>query len=187
MTAKRSYFVLEKYETTILGFQTHIYIMRLNTNYYCKQNCTIKRGKDFVKKCVMDNLYLFKLLTLNKVSATKLYKNDPNLMKQIKKIMDPSYVYTYCLNKNTLIFAETTSPHHKSYIKNWLSKHVMLCDNSACASGEAVIHNNRFVFDNMSGTFTPHLSKLYILKKILPTIKIVNWDSPIRDKIFKNY
>jgi hypothetical protein len=185
---KKNYIILEKYETNIIGIVTHIYIIHLNSGYNCKQNITIKNNKKKVGQVLFKELGM-NYLTENKISTTKLYKNDKNIREKIKKIIDPNEKYTYCVNKDKLILAETKTKLNKSHIKNMLSKHILLCDESACASGEVIIHNDTFIFDNSSGTFEPTIKNLQILKKILPFLKvrIMNMNSKIHDHYFQAY
>jgi hypothetical protein len=90
------------------------------------------------------------------------------------------------LNKDTLIFAETKTHENNSLLKDWLSKHIMLCNKTACASGEMVIHNNSFVFDNSSGTFQPTIQNLKSLNLAIPFLNIKTQDmkAPTHDKYF---
>jgi hypothetical protein len=185
---KKNYIMLEKYETNIIGIVTHIYIIHLNSGYSCKKNITIKNNKKKVGQILFKELGM-NYLTENKISTTKLYKKDKNIREKIKQIIDPNEKYTYCVNKDKLILAETKTKLNKSHIKNMLSKHILLCDESACASGEVIIHNDTFIFDNSSGTFEPTIKNLQILKKILPFLKvrIMNMNSKIHDHYFQAY
>jgi hypothetical protein len=185
---KKNYIILEKYETNIIGIITHVYIIHLNSAYNCKKNITIKSNKKKIGQVLFKELGM-DYLTENKISTTKLYKNDKNMMEKLKKIIDPTEKYTYCVNKDKLILAETKTKTNESHVKNMLSKHILLCDDSACASGEVIIHKDTFVFDNSSGTFEPSIKNLQILKKVLPflKVKIMNMNSKIHEDYFKAY
>ena len=106
-----------------------MYIIKLDKHQKC--SITIKKKiKLFLKKTITNNT--FKYLTNSKISSTKLYKNDKNITNELIKLMDKDTKYTYCLNPTNLTIAET----NKSTLKNMLSKHALLCNDTACASGE---------------------------------------------------
>jgi len=180
---------IEKYKKTILGVTNNIYIIYFNTNYNCKKNITIKKTMSKIKKGIIQNIKLLDYLTQKKVKTVKINKNDKKIMEKITKIINPNEKYTYCLNKDTLILAETKTNINKSFIKDITSKHIMLCNETACASGELVIDDNTFIFDNSSGSFIPSIQNIQILKKALPflKLKIIDMNSKIHDKYFSKY
>ena len=184
----KKYIILEKYEKNILGVIIHIYKINFNTSYKCAHNLTLKKQTDYIKKYVVKNINLFDYLTSNKIFSKKIYKYDKKFTEKIIDNIDnfTNEKYTFCLNKNTLIFAETN--HNKSFIKEFMTKHIMLCDDTACASGEMVINNNLFIFDNSSGTFKPSVHNLQSIKQALPFlhVKITNMNSKTREIIFTN-
>ena len=70
---------------------------------------------------------------------------------------------------------------NKSKIKDFFSKHGLLCDQKVCAAGEMKFNktsngNYKMVFDNGSGTFRPNKSDLQVLKKnyLILTLKQLN-------------
>jgi hypothetical protein len=183
----KNYIIIEKYETNIIGFLTHIYMIHYNTAYKCK-NITIKKTKKKIGQLLFKEMGM-NYLTQEKIATKKLYKNDKELMTKIKKIIDPTEKYTYCVNKDKLILAETKTQANQSHLKDIMSKHILLCDDSACASGEMIFRNDTLVFDNSSGTYEPSIKNLQVLKKILPfmKIRIMNMDSKIHAAVYKDY
>jgi hypothetical protein len=128
-------------------------------------------------------------LTQTKIATKKLYKNDTKLMAKLKKIIDPTEKYTYCVNKDKLILAETKTQANQSHLKDIMSKHILLCDESACASGEMIFRNDTLIFDNSSGTYEPSMKNLQVLNKILPFLKIrlMNMNSKPHAAVYKDY
>jgi len=175
----RNYVIFEKYKKNIFGVDIFIYKLKFNTNYKCGHYLTLKKKTDYIKKSVVKNIHLLDFLTKNKVFSKKIYKYDKNITEKIISLMNAKEKYTFCLNKNTLVFAETKTIENNSLVKEWMTKHIMLCDENACASGEMIIHNKSFVFNNSSGTFQPSLHDLYSIKKALPfmDIKITSRES----------
>ena len=188
-TNNKNYIILEKYEKNILGVIIRIYKIKFNTLYKCSHNLTLKKREDYIKK-IVKNINLLDYLTSDKILSKKIYKHDKKFTEKIIDNIDNSAneKFTFCLNKNILIFAETKTIHNKSIIKDYLTKHIMLCDNSACASGEMVINNKLFIFDNSSGTFRPNVYNLRSIKQALPFlhIKITNMHSNTHKTLFEN-
>ena len=184
----KNYIVVEKYETNILGgLLTHVYIIHINTAYSCTKNLTIKSRQKQLGQLLFKEPGLA-YLTQRKISTTKLYKKDKQLMLKLKMLIDPTEKYTYCLNKNKLILAETKTKTNHSQLKNLLSKHILLCGNTTCASGEMIFHKGTMVFDNSSGTFEPSVHDIQLLKKILPfKMRIMNMNSQIHTEYFQDY
>jgi len=168
---EKNYIVVEKYETNIMGLLTHIYMIHYNSAYKCKNHITIKKTKKKIGQLLFKEMGM-NYLTQDKITTKKLYKNDTQLMAKLKKIIDPNEKYTYCVNKDKLILAETKTQANQSNLKDIMSKHILLCDESACASGEMIFRNDTLVFDNSSGTYEPSMKNLQVLKKILPFLKI---------------
>ena len=175
----KNYIILEKYKKNIIDVDIFIYIIKFNTNYKCTNYLTLKKKTDYIKKSIVKNIHLLDFLTKNKLFSKKIYKYDKNIMEKIINLMNISEKYTFCLNKNTLVFAETKTNENNSLIKEWMTKHIMLCNENACASGEMIIHNKSFIFNNFSGTFTPSIYNLQSIKKAIPfmDIKITNMNS----------
>jgi hypothetical protein len=127
----------------------------------------LTRLKDRVKKYAVNALHLGNYT--RKVKQTRLPK-DGTFVQTLKKHLDANGVYTYCLNSDgTLMIAETS---HESLTKELLSKHVLLCGDEPCASGELRIVGNTMIFDNDSGTYRPSGDDLKSLKKALPFVDI---------------
>lgn len=117
--------------------------------------------------------------------STQIYKKDKKLTTDLLKLFNPAEKYTYCLNKNNLIIVETKTINNKSIIKYLLSKHILLCDKGACASGEMVIYKNKFIFDNSSGTYKPSIENLEHLKKLpFLNLKILDLNDKNHSKYF---
>jgi hypothetical protein len=182
----KPYIILEKYNKNVFGVDINIYILKFNTKYTCSNYLTLKKKSDYIKKNIYKSADVFGYLTKHKILSKKINKSDKHIMEKLIKEINPEEKYTFCLNKDTLIFAETKTQENNSLLKDWLSKHIMLCNKTACASGEMVIHNNSFVFDNSSGTFQPTIQHLKSLKLAVPflNIKIQDMKSPTHDKYF---
>jgi len=185
---EKNYISIEKYETNLLGLLTHIYIIYCNSAYKCKNNITIKKTKKKIGQLLFKEMGM-NYLTQDKIATKKLYKNDTHLMTKLKKIIDPTEKYTYCVNKDKLILAETKTQANQSHLKDIMSKHILLCDESACASGEMIFRNDTLIFDNSSGTYEPSMKNLQVLKKILPFLKIrlMNMNSNTHAVAYKDY
>jgi hypothetical protein len=185
---EKSYIIIEKYETNMMGILTHIYIIHYNSAYKCKNNITIKKTKKKIGQLLFKEMGM-NYLTQTKIATKKLYKNDTKLMAKLKKIIDPTEKYTYCVNKDKLILAETKTQANQSHLKDIMSKHILLCDESACASGEMIFRNDTLIFDNSSGTYEPSMKNLQVLNKILPFLKIrlMNMNSKPHAAVYKDY
>jgi len=176
---KKNYIILEKYKKNVFGVDINIYKLKFNTKYKCSNFLTLKKKTDYLKKTIVKNIHLLKFLTKNKIFSKKINKYDKNITKKIINLMNANEKYTFCLNKNELIFAETKTGKNNSTVKEWMTKHIMLCDKNACASGEMIVHNNLLIFNNSSGTFKPSIYNLRSIKKAIPfmDIKITNMNS----------
>lgn len=183
---KKPYIILEKYNKTVFNVPINMYILKFNTKYKCSNYLTLKKKTDYIKRGIFNASDVFGYLTKDKILSKRINKTDENIMKKLINEMNPNEKYTYCLNNNKLIIVETKTTQNNSSIKNWLSKHIMMCNKTACASGEMVIHNNAFVFDNSSGTFQPTLDDLQSLKNAMPflKIKLVDMSSDSHGKYF---
>lgn len=164
-----NYIVVDSYVRSFLGKDINLYKIKLNNSYKCK-HYTIKRRPNILTRTIK----YFKLYSQHLNTQKKIYKNDSctkNLIQQIK----PYKKYTYCLENDKLIIAETK----QTILRDLVSKHFMICGKT-CASGEMVIKNNMLVFDNSSGTYKPRYEDIKILKKALSflDIKILSKDSP---------
>jgi hypothetical protein len=167
----KPYIVLEKYSKNVFGTLINIFILKFNTRYNCNTYLTLKKKSDYIKKHVFQNIHLFKYLTKHKILTTKIFKKDKHIMEKIINEMNINEKYTFCLNKDTLIFAETKTTENNSMLKDWLSKHIMLCGETACASGELIVKKHMFIFDNASGTFKPTFQNLQSLYQAIPFLK----------------
>lgn len=175
LAINKNYIIIEKYEKKILGVKIKLYIIYFNKSYVCKNKLTLKKRK--LLKKITKKIKLFDYLTKNKISTTKIYKNDKDIANKFKNIIDPTEKYTYCLNNDKLILAETKTLQNKSRIKKFFSKHIIICNqndlvDSLCGSGEFYIENNNFIFDNKSGSYLPTLEHLKLLQKLLSFLKI---------------
>ena len=67
-----------------------------------------------------------------------------------------------------------------------MSKHVIMCNTLSCASGEMVIRNNTFIFDNNSGTYKPTFNNLQSIKNAIPFLryKIIDMLNPSHENYF---
>ncbi len=177
--------VFNKYEKEVLGVKARIYVIHLHKKYSCRPPITLKKVTGKIRRFIAQKLHVLDYLEKHKVFSKHLPKT-PDLTSKILKDINTKTKYTYCLNKDTLIFAETRTNEDHAILKDWLSKHVVLCSNNACASGEMVIHNNTFIFDNNSGSYFPSMENLKTLKKALGSlhIKIVDMDSEEHAKYF---
>lgn len=181
---KNDYIVVEKYMRNILGVDTRLYKIKLNQGFHCNKKLTLKKMVNPLTKKIKNNPIIFNVLTHNKRTSTKSIKKNKKTTENLIKIIKPYGRYTYCLTKDTLVLAETKASENKSkftkLIKNYTSKHFIVCEENPCASGELVIKDNTFIFDNSSGTFEPTYEYIKSLKRALPflNIKLVMMNSP---------
>ena len=177
--------VFNKYEKEILGVQARIYVLHLHKKYQCRPPITLKKVAGKIRRFIAQKLHVLDYLEKHKIFSKHLPKNK-KLMDTILEDIDTTTKYTYCLNKDTLIFAETRTEKDHSILKDYLSKHVILCSNDACASGEMVVYKNTFIFDNNSGSYFPSMENLKTLKKALSflPIKIIDMNSEEHAKYF---
>jgi hypothetical protein len=187
---KENFIFVEKYTRNILGVDTRLYKIKLNQGFKCTKKLTLKKMVHPVTRQIKNNPRLYDLVThKKKVNSRKIIKNS-RLTENLIKMIKPYEKYTYCLTNDTLVIAETKSSMNKTklakIIKNYTSKHFVLCEESACASGELVIKDNTFVFDNSSGTFEPIYENIKSLKKALPFLntKLVMMNSPEHSNYF---
>jgi hypothetical protein len=171
---KKSYtgsIVVEKYFNNVLGVNTYLYIVHLNQRVSCRKQLGPKNNSKTLKlRKYIDFSSLLKNYMINKI---KIEKNDKDIMNKMTSLFDVNTKYTYCLNHDTLVIAETKTKKNKSNIKDFFSKHGLLCDQTVCAAGEMKFKQKpngsyKMVFDNGSGTFRPSKSDLEVLKKELP-------------------
>jgi len=180
---KRSYhgdIVIEKYLNNVLGVNTYLYIIHLNQRVSCRKHLGPKNNSKTLKlRKYFDFSSLLKNYMVDKI---KIEKNDKDIMNKITSVFDLNTKYTYCLNHDTLVIAETKTKKNNSKVKDFFSKHGLLCDQTVCAAGEMMFKKKtngsyKMVFDNGSGTFRPSKSDLEVLKKELPYFdtEIVNF------------
>jgi hypothetical protein len=162
------YFVINKYKKKIGDIYINIFTIPLKNKLNCRR-ITLKKNTDHIKKIIYN--FTDELLDIEKVSEIKVYNNKVNFKNIFK-----NKKYTYCLNKEYLLIAETIHNNNKSILTDLLSKHIILCNDDACVAGEMVIFENKLIFDNASGTFQPTAKKLKILTKVLPfnDVKIID-------------
>jgi len=167
--------VVEKYLNNVLGVNTYLYIIHLNQKISCKTPLGPKNNSTTLRlRKYLDVSHLLKNYMVDKI---KIEKNDKDIMNKLITTFDVNAKYTYCLNRDTLVIAETKTKKNKSQIKDFFSKHGLLCDQKVCAAGEMKFNktsngNYKIVFDNESGTFRPNKSDLQVLKKELPYFDI---------------
>ena len=187
---KEKYIVVKKFKRNIFGVDTRFYKIKLNEGFRCKKILTLKKNANIYTKTLKTFPQMYNVLTNKRKSGSKKIMKNSNLTLNLIKYIKPYEKYTYCLTKDTLVIAETKASTNKTklmkYIKNYTSKHLVICEESGCASGELVIKNNTFVFDNSSGTYEPAYENIASLKKALPflNIKLVMMDSPDHSKYF---
>jgi len=163
--------IIEKYLNNVLGVNTYLYIIHLNQTISCKKHLGPKNNSKTLRlRKYLDFSPLLKKYMVDKVTINK---NDKNIMSQMITLFDVKTKYTYCLNRDTLVIAGTKTKKNKSDIKDFFSKHGLLCDQKVCAAGEMVFYKNtngnyKMVFDNESGTFRPSKDDLQVLKKQMP-------------------
>ena len=171
---KKSYsgsIVIEKYLNNVLGVNTYLYVFHLNQTISCKKHLGPKNNSKTLRlRKYVDFSPLLKKYMVDKI---KIEKSDKDIMNKIIPIFDVNTKYTYCLNHDTLVIAETMTKKNKSKIKDFFSKHGLLCDQTVCAAGEMKFNKTsngsyKMIFDNGSGTFRPSKSDLLVLKKELP-------------------
>jgi hypothetical protein len=168
--------------------KSRIYVLDFQTQHQCKSQLTLKKSVGKIKRFIAKKLKILEYLKKYQIFSKRLPRKKSSI-KTILENMNTTTKYTYCLNNDTLIFAETTTTKDRAILKDWLSKHVILCGDNACSSGEMVVHNNELIFDNNSGSYKPtseHLESLISLLSFLP-IKIVPIHSEEHHKYFSKY
>jgi hypothetical protein len=188
--SRSDYITIKKYKTIVLGVVTHIYNVKLNTDMKCGNGMTIKKTEDTVTHHVYNKIGLIDKILKKPIKTYRLRKDDPHITNKMATIFDTNQKYTYCLSNDTIVFSETKksdnkineSEDHINNVKDFMSKHVMLCGNQTCISGEAIfcIQPSKssteeiveILFDNSSGTFRPNFSNLKYLHKAIPYLNI---------------
>ncbi len=178
-------FVFEKFEREVLGVEARIYVLHLHKQYRCKPPITLKRTAGKIRRFIAKKLHVLDYLEEHRIFSKHLPKTKTGV-QTILDNMNTKTKYTYCLNKDTLIFAETRTTTDHAMLKDWLSKHIILCGDTACSSGEMMIYRNQFIFDNNSGSYFPSKENLETLKTALAflPIKVVEMDSKDHAKYF---
>lgn len=187
---KENYIVVQKFKRNVLGVDTRFYKIKLNEGFHCEKKMTLKKMVNPLTKTLKNFPRTYNALTHKRKSGSKTFMKNSELTANLIKYIKPYEKYTYCLTKDTLVIAETKASINKTKlvknVKNYTSKHFVICEESGCASGELVLKNNTFVFDNSSGTYEPTYENIKSLKKALPflNIKLVMMDSPEHSKYF---
>ena len=167
--------IVEKYMRKIAGVDTHLYKIKLN-NYKCDKKITLKKKPRGYINLLKNNPNLYDFFSRKKLINTLLVNNNNEITENLIKIIKPYGKFTYCLTDNALIISETKVAKNKTKIRKFVrdltSKHYLICDKGVCASGELMIKDNTFIFDNSSGTFKPTLENLQNLKKALPNLNM---------------
>ena len=167
--------IVEKYIRKIAGVDTHLYKIKLN-NYKCDKKVTLKKKPRSYINILKNNPNLYDFFSRKKLINTILVNNNNEITENLIKIIKPYGKFTYCLTDNALIISETKVARNKTKIRKFVrdltSKHYLICDKGVCASGELMIKDNTFIFDNSSGTFKPTLENLQNLKKALPNLNM---------------
>ena len=167
--------IVEKYMRKIAGVDTHLYKIKLN-NYKCDKKVTLKKKPRSYINILKNNPNLYDFFSRKKLINTLLVNNNNEITENLIKIIKPYGKFTYCLTDNALIISETKVAKNKTKIRKFVrdltSKHYLICDKGVCASGELMIKDNTFIFDNSSGTFKPTLENLQNLKKALPNLNM---------------
>ena len=167
--------IVEKYIRKLGGVDTHLYKIKLN-NYKCDKKITLKKKPRGYINLLKNNPNLYDFFSRKKLINTLLVNNNNEITENLIKIIKPYGKFTYCLTDNSLIIAETKVDRNKTKIRKLVrdvtSKHYLICDKGVCASGELMIKDNTFIFDNSSGTFKPTLENLQNLKKALPNLNM---------------
>lgn len=171
--------VIEKYLNNVLGVNTYLYIIHLSQKISCKTPLAPKNNSKTLR--LRKYVDLYPLLKNYMVDKIKIEKSDKDIMNKLITTFDVNTKYTYCLNRDTLVIAETMTKKNKSQIKDFFSKHGLLCDQKVCAAGEMKFNKTsngkyKMVFDNGSGTFRPNKNDLQVLKKELPYFDIETVD-----------
>lgn len=184
-TKKRKHRILfEKFERNILGVVSTVYVLHIGKTG-CKR-LTIKKRK--IRQYIVKKLGILQFLEKHRVFSKRLPRHKDTI-RAILEHMNTNTKYTYCLNQDNLIFAETRTKEENVLLKDWLSKHVILCDDNVCASGEMVVYRNHLIFDNSSGTYAPTAENLESIKESLSflPVKVITRDSTEHEKYFGKY
>jgi hypothetical protein len=186
----KNYIVVEKYIRNILGVDTRFYKINLNQGYECTKKLTLKKAVNPITKQIQRNPKFYNAITHKRKNGSKKFIKNSNLTEKLINYIKPYEKYTYCLSNDMLVIAETKAKTNKTkitkLIKNYTSKHFVICEDKVCASGELVIKDHTFIFDNSSGTYEPTYENIKTLKQALPflNVKLVMLNSPEHSKYF---
>lgn len=158
-----------------LGVKALIYRFLLHEGITC--NTLLPKHLGLIASEIKDHKTLFKRITVKQTFRIKHFPKDETLSSRIIEYLKPEgKIFNFCLSHDKLTIVE--APSHQlgkfnplKIIKDALSKHISICRTDICASGELVIKNGVFIFNNASGTYQPSLKNLKILKKALPWLK----------------
>lgn len=174
----KSLISVEKSMRRFLGVKTFIYRFLLHEGLSCNKNGLQPKHLGFFASEITAHKSLFKRITVKQKFRMRHFPKDHTLSARIIDYLKPEgKIYTFCLSHDELTVAEAPPAEWSKFnpmkvIKDALSKHVSICRKDICASGELVIKNGVFIFNNASGTYQPSLKNLKILKKALPWLKI---------------
>ena len=185
-----NYITVEKVKRTKLGVDVYSYKIKLNQRLNCN-NLTVKKSPNPITKFIKNHSSLYNKFTHKYKNKIKKIMKNSKLTENLIDYIKPCVKYNYCLTNDTLIISDTFTTYKfgkltESTIKNYTSKHYIICEDKICANGELVIKNNTFIFDNASGTYKPKYNQIKVLKKALPflNIKIIDKKSPDHSKYF---
>ena len=185
-----NYITVEKVKRKKLGIDIYSYKIKLNHRFNCN-NITVKKSPNPITKYIKNHPLVYNKFTHKRTRKIKKIIKDDRLTDKLIEYIKPCAKYTYCLTNDALIISDTYTKYAfgkltESAIKNYTSKHYIICGDKICANGELVIKNNTFIFDNASGTYAPKYKQIKVLKKALPflNIKIIDMKSPDHPKYF---
>lgn len=124
--SKKDFIVVDKYEIKVLDVPVYIYIIQLNDTIHCKEYLTNKKFSLVEILNEKLNVY-YNLPKQYKILSKKIYKNDKHILDKLGLIMNIHEKYTYCLHEDSLIMIDTKTIQNNSTIKDYVSKHTLLC------------------------------------------------------------
>lgn len=137
---------IEKYSCRLLGQTVYYYYIKFNDRHMkCDTPLTLKRR--VFEKRLIDQLRRYSSSIVKHIYSMAVPKTSYNLYRLLNK----NAKYTYCIHGDVMVLATTGT----NIIQDYMSKHVVLCYNGACVSGEMVLRDSRFIFDDNSGSYRP--------------------------------
>lgn len=157
----------------ILGETINMYFISLpHFLGSCKNKLNLKTISSKARRKIYKTMKLQNYIRRHKKCVNIIPINKHTSTRLLETLINKNTTYTYCLTKSTLVLSETITPTNDTLIKDLMSKHILLCNENPCASGEMHIDKDTFVFNNNSGSYKPGNEHLERLQKSLPFLKL---------------